>query len=281
MKERENFVDHTFLQSTLRELQLFQRSRRFWATFVAIVLIFAVTGPYGTFARMMPGARFGYWLVLHAMAWSIAIVFVVAAEILLRRWVPNMFARMIAGATIAALPIGFGIGLVNLAFFGAVPNILGSLHQSLMSIPLCLLFCGLTYLTMHQQIAMAAEGPSGEKPAIASVKTSEIRGLPSQTPILSRLKPENRGALLRLAVQDHYTEVVTSRGRELVLLRFGDALMEIGDTEGMRLHRSHWIATGHVAGLKRDNGKLFVVARDGTEMPVSRSYADTVRHRFG
>lgn len=274
-------MDHTFLQSTLRELQVFQRSWRFWATFVTVVLIFALTGPYGTFARLMPGTRLGYWLALHAMAWSTAIVFSVVAEILLRKRMASMFARMMTGSIIAALPIGFGIGLVDLAFFGTLPTLAGSLRQSLTSIPLCLLFCFLTYLTMHRQIAVAAEGPSNEKPATTSIKTSEIRELPAQAPILSRLKPENRGALVRLAVRDHYTEVVTSRGRELVLLRFGDALREIGDTEGMRLHRSHWIAADHVAGLKRDNGKLFIVTRDGAEMPVSRPYADAVRHRFG
>jgi len=274
-------VDHTFLQSTLRELQVFQRSPRFWATFVTVVLIFALTGPYDTFARLMPGARLGYWLALHAMAWSIAIVFSVVAEILLRKRVASMFARMMTGSIIAALPIGFGIGLIDLAFFGTLPTVAGSLRQSLTSIPLCLLFCFLSYLTMHRQIAVAAEGPSNNEPATTSIKTSEIRDLPSQAPILSRLKPENRGALIRLAVRDHYTEVVTSRGRELVLLRFGDALREIGDTEGMRLHRSHWIAADHVAGLKRDNGKLFIVTRDGMEMPVSRPYADAVRHRFG
>ena len=274
-------MDYTFLQSTLRELQVFQRSPRFWATFVTIVLIFAITGPYGTFARLMPGARLGYWLALHAMAWSIAIFFSIAAEILLRKWTTSMFVRMMTGSIIAALPIGFGIGLVDLAFFDTVPTLAGSLRQALASVPLCLLFCFLTYLTMHQQIATAAEESRDGKPAAASIKTSEIRDLPSQAPILSRLKPENRGALIRLAVRDHYTEVITSRGRELVLLRFGDALMEIGDTEGMRLHRSHWIATDHVAGLRRDNGKLLVVARDGIEMPVSRPYADAVRHRFG
>ncbi|OCJ11247.1 histidine kinase [Rhizobium sp. AC27/96] len=274
-------MDHTFLQSTLRELQVFQRSPRFWATFVAIVLIFAISGPYGTFARLMPGARLGYWLALHAMAWSIAILFSVAAEILLRERMTSMFARMMTGSIIAALPIGFGIGLVDLAFFGTVPTLASSLRQALSSIPLCFLFCLLTYLTMHQQIAIAAERPTGAQPAPSAAKMAEIKQQSSQPPILSRLKPENRGALIRLSVRDHYTEVVTSRGRELILLRFGDALMEIGDTEGLRLHRSHWIAADHVAGLKRDNGKLFVLTHDGLEMPVSRPYADAVRHRFG
>nr|WP_205925893.1 LytTR family DNA-binding domain-containing protein [Rhizobium sp. P38BS-XIX] len=268
------------MQSTLRELRVIQHSPRFWATFVTIVLIFALTGPYGTFARLTPAARFGYWLVLHAMAWSIAIVFSVIAEILLRKWISSMFARMMIGSIIAALPIGFGITLVDDAFFGTAASLAGSLQQALGSIPLCALFCILTYLTMHRQIAMAAEGVDMPAMQAAPAAAPEIKTPPAQAPILSRLKPENRGALIRLTVRDHYTEIVTSRGRELILLRFGDALMEVGDTEGIRLHRSHWIATDHVASLKRDNGKLFVITRDGLEMPVSRPYAEAVRRRF-
>ncbi|MFT4000182.1 MAG: LytTR family DNA-binding domain-containing protein [Rhizobium sp.] len=274
-------MDHTFLQSTLRELQVFRRSPRFWATFATVVLIFAVTGPYGTLTRLMPGERLGYWLVLHAVAWSIAIVFSVAAEILLRHALPNMFARMMTGSIVAALPMGFGIALVDLIFFGTIPTLTGSLLQSLSSVPLCILFCILTYLTMHRQIATAAEGSGSANMAPPTPGMSEISAAPPQAPILSRLKPENRGKLMRLTVRDHYTEVVTSRGRELILLRFGDALTEIGNTEGIRLHRSHWVAADHVAGLKRDNGKLFVIARDGAQMPVSRSYAEAVRRRFG
>ncbi|ASW07140.1 LytTR family DNA-binding domain-containing protein [Rhizobium sp. 11515TR] len=273
-------MDHTLLQSTLRELQVIQRSPRFWATFVTIVLIFALTGPYGTLDRLMPVTRLGYWLVLHAMAWSIAIVFSIVAEILLRGQIASMFARMMIGSITAALPIGFGIGLVDFAFFGTLPTVAGSLHQSLGSIPLCVLFCILAYMTMHRQIAIAAGGTEFEERKTGSVAT-EHQPPASQPPILSRLKPENRGALIRLTVRDHYTEVVTSRGRELILLRFGDALAETGNIEGIRLHRSHWVAADHVSGLKRDNGKLFVVARDGIEMPVSRSYAEAVRRRFG
>ncbi|MGY5775653.1 LytTR family DNA-binding domain-containing protein [Rhizobium sp. LEGMi135b] len=274
-------MDHTFLQSTLRELRIIQHSPRFWATFVTIVLIFALTGPYGTLDRLMPGARLGYWLALHAMAWSIAIVFSVAAEILLRRHIASMFARLMIGSVVAALPIGFGIALVNLAFFGTAPSLSASLHQSLGSIPLCVLFCVLAYLTMHRQIVVAAEGSDAMEANARPTAPAEIRTVASQPPILLRLKPENRGALVRLTVRDHYTEVVTTRGRELILLRFGDALTEIGNIEGIRLHRSHWVATDHITRLKRDNGKLFVVARDGVEVPVSRSYAEDVRRRFG
>lgn len=255
---------HPFLQSTLRELQVFLHSRRFWGTFAAIVLLFAVTGPYGTMESMVFGERLAYWLTLHALAWAIAILCAVIAERLLREMVASMFARMMAGSLIAALPIGFAIGLVDYAFTGEATTLESGLYRALFAIPLCALFCLLTYMAMSQKIAEAAV-PEETSPGLS---------------ILDRLKPDNRGPLLRLSVQDHYTEVVTGRGRELVLLRFADALKETAATPGLRVHRSHWVADAHVESLKRDNGRLLIVTRDGTQIPVSRSYAEDARRRF-
>ncbi|NNU49698.1 LytTR family transcriptional regulator [Rhizobium sp. WYCCWR 11279] len=253
---------HLFLQSTLRELQVFLHSRRFWGTFAAIVLLFAVTGPYGTMESMAFGERLAYWLTLHALAWAIAILCAVAAERLLREVIVSMFARMMAGSLIAALPIGFAIGLVDYVFTGEATTLQSGLQRALFAMPLCALFCLLTYMAMSQKIAEAAAPQETPSPGAS---------------ILDRLKPENRGSLLRLSVQDHYTEVVTSRGRELVLLRFADALKETAATPGLRVHRSHWVADAHVESLKRDNGRLLILTRDGTAIPVSRSYAEDVR----
>jgi DNA-binding LytR/AlgR family response regulator len=266
----ENFVDRTFLQSTLCELQVFLRSWRFWATFAVVVLLFTITGPYGTINSMPIGMRFGYWLLVQGIAWSIAISFSVMAESLLRRQIGSMFWRMMIGSLVAALPIAASLSAVGFALDGEVPTLVSFLQQIVFTVPLCALFCLLTYMTMHSQIAAASK--------ITSLTTDRTD---SPAPILARLKPENRGPVLRLTVQDHYTEVVTNRGRELILLRFADAIRETGVIEGIQLHRSHWVASAHVERLKRDNGKLFVVTRDGTTIPVSRPYAEDVRRRFG
>ena len=81
-------------------------------------------------------------------------------------------------------------------------------------------------------------------------------------------------------MQDHYTEVVTARGRQLVLLRFADAMKETGDTPGLQVHRSHWIADADVVSLRRQAGRLHLLTGDGTEVPVSRSHAAAVQARF-
>jgi DNA-binding LytR/AlgR family response regulator len=265
-----NFVVRTFLQSTLRELQVFLRSTRFWATFAIVVLLFAVTGPYGTANSMPLATRLGYWLLVQAVAWSIAISFSVMAEILLRRQVGSMFWRMMIGSLVAALPIAASLSVIGFALNSEVPTLVSWLQQTVFTVPLCALFCLLTYMTMRSQITATSE--------IINLAVDQTE---APVPILARLKPENRGPVLRLTVQDHYTEVVTNRGRELILLRFADAIRETGAIEGMQLHRSHWVASAHVERLKRDNGKLFVVTHDGTAIPVSRPYAEDVRRRFG
>jgi DNA-binding LytR/AlgR family response regulator len=272
-QRQENFVDHTMQQSTLRQLQAFLRSPRFWTTFAVVVALFTITGPYGTLDSMPLGKRLAYWLLIQAFAWGIAIAFSVGGEIVLRKYVASVFARMMMGSLVSALPIGFGLCLIEFSLTGNAPTITSCLRQALLTVPLCALFCVLTYMTMHSGVEPATA------PAPAEVPRENVAR--PATPILKRLKPESRGLLLRLAVRDHYTEVITSRGRELILLRFADAVSETAGVPGIRVHRSHWIADTHVKTLKRDNGRLSIVTVDCTEIPVSRTYAEQVRQRFG
>jgi hypothetical protein len=84
---QENFLDHPLQQSTLRQLQAFLRSPRFWMTFAIVVALFTIT------------------------AWGIAISFSVGGEIVLRKYVASTFARMMVGSLVSALPIGLGLAL--------------------------------------------------------------------------------------------------------------------------------------------------------------------------
>ena len=78
-------------------------------------------------------------------------------------------------------------------------------------------------------------------------------------------------------MQDHYVEVTTTKGTELILIRFQYAIKEMGAIAGTQIHRSHWVTLNGMRRLKRQNGKLFVELVDGRTLPVSRTYAQTVR----
>ena len=102
-------------------------------------------------------------------------------------------------------------------------------------------------------------------------------GAAAAPPLLERLPASRRGRLLHLQMRDHYVEIHTDRGSELVLMRFGDALKELGRTEGMQVHRSHWIARAAVKKIVRRTGRTVAFLENGTEVPVSRRYARALR----
>lgn len=97
-------------------------------------------------------------------------------------------------------------------------------------------------------------------------------------PILARLPPKLRGAALyAVEAEDHYIRLHTSAGSDLVLLRFSDALAELRGIEGAQVHRSWWVAREAVESSRREDGKLLLVLRGGTEAPVSRSFTRALR----
>lgn len=91
-------------------------------------------------------------------------------------------------------------------------------------------------------------------------------------PILKRLPPAIGRDVQHVTSQDHYVEVKTKLGSELILMRFTDALDELEGLQGVRVHRSHWVAASAVARVQRSGTKVTLRLHDGTKVPVSRSY---------
>ena len=89
--------------------------------------------------------------------------------------------------------------------------------------------------------------------------------------------------LVCLRVSGHYLEVVTSEGSCLVLLPLSDAVKALGDL-GMQVHRSHWVAHRHVAGMMRRGHRTLLRVTGEREVPVSRGRVAEVRQamrRYG
>lgn len=99
----------------------------------------------------------------------------------------------------------------------------------------------------------------------------------SQPRLLERLPESRWGNVIRLSSNDHRVQVVTDKGTETILMRFADALAELEGIDGVRVHRSHWVARQAVLGQARENGRIFLTLIDGTRVPVSRGYMDAAR----
>ncbi|CAD0209051.1 LytTR family DNA-binding domain-containing protein [Agrobacterium fabrum] len=266
-------MDHPYLQSTLREMRAILQSRRLWLTFLAVLAIFILTGPFGTSETMSFADRLLYWTIVQGGAWMFAISFSVIANTILAGHIGNMLTRMMIGSLTSALPIGLLLTVTNQIFYGREMALASVLKSSLSSLPLCAIFCLLSYLTTCRSFEKVVE-------AATDINADADLDVNASIPLLERLPPQKRGELLRLSVQDHYTQIVTTRGQQLVLLRFADALKELGQTAGLQVHRSHWIADADIVSLRKQAGRLHVMTRDSTEIPVSRSYRAAVQARF-
>jgi hypothetical protein len=67
-------------------------------------------------------------------------------------------------------------------------------------------------------------------------------------------------------VRDHYVEVTTTGGQHMLLMRLTDAIDELDDLPGERIHRSHWAAAAHLRRIARRGQKQVVLLSDGRDL---------------
>jgi hypothetical protein len=95
---------------------------------------------------------------------------------------------------------------------------------------------------------------------------------------LARLPDKLQGAeLYAVEAEDHYLRLHTSKGRDLILMRLGDAIDELEGLEGAQTHRSWWVARAAVTSTERLDGRAVLTLKDGAEAPVSRGFAKALR----
>lgn len=92
-----------------------------------------------------------------------------------------------------------------------------------------------------------------------------------------RLPPELRSAaILALQAEDHYLRVFTARGDTLIHMRIGDADQVLTDEDGVRTHRSFWVARKAFKSVVRKDGRMSLQLESGQSIPVSRARIDAV-----
>ncbi|WP_421915223.1 LytTR family DNA-binding domain-containing protein [Mesorhizobium sp.] len=278
----------TLVHSTLREMQALLLSPRFWGALVAVSAILGLTGPFGTYQELQLLPRCAYWLAL-------ALVTFVAGYLAMRLTLGILFGnagaqpvRTVVAGIAAGVPVTLVVLLFNHALFGGpVPSaaevlklfVNCSLIAAAISFLSTLAGRGARGVVVNGAVPTAERAGSDAKDGLQERSPPSVSPAPQSTrPSLNdRLPHAIRGKITYLSMQDHYVEVHTDKGTALVLMRLADAIREAGDTPGLRIHRSHWVALDAVTGSRRKEGKLFLKLGESVMLPVSRSYADAVR----
>lgn len=97
---------------------------------------------------------------------------------------------------------------------------------------------------------------------------------PTIFPIVSEPKP---GQVICLRMEDHYVRVHTLAGSRLVTGPFERVIAGLGNQEGMRVHRSWWVARAAVVGVVADGRNLRLELSGGLSAPISRASVARLR----
>lgn len=257
----------------------------------------AVAGPFGTGQILTAGPRLMFWTVMVVATYSAGML---ASEVAWQSAGQRVspLRALVLGAIAPALVVPPVVLAVNLVMLGT-PYPFDGLAAFVVSLSLVGGAVGtLAHLGLRQASAiphalprlsvhvapLAALGlltPSSApglfvEPVSGSHSAEALPKLPGRL-LLDRLQPEDRAPLVALSGKNHYVLVRTLKGETRLLMRLSDAIGEVGDTPGLQVHRSHWVAQDRVDGVRHDGTRLSLRMATGPDIPVSRASIPALR----
>ena len=259
----------SLVQLTLRRWVEIATSGRFYLLVTGFIIAGALLGPFGTVQELSLFERLAISLQLNIMCWFFGVVIAVPTRLALQRvGVPTIASVCLSCAAAAMVIIpgwAYALGfLLNLTF---------EWHQL---VEHAILFTALVIVITLALLGSrgAVEGHdsdgSGRDQMTFDISSRTPRD-PDRCPLQSRLPKEKRGILYAMVAQDHYVEMITNKGSELVLMRLSDAADLANPQFGMRIHRSAWISLFGIEALSKNGRRRYVTLRNGRELPVARS----------
>lgn len=224
---------------------------------LAATLVLAVIGPFGTFTALAFPARLAFWAAIVPLNW-------LQTE-LVARWLSGRLkgaAMPVAASLLSAAPATAEV--MVLVRWMEVEQTLGPAS----------LYGVVAVLTVA--ISMVVWLIRRPPPLLAPADAAAPCPTPD-TPFLRRIPPRLGRELLCLGTEDHYLRVYTPLGDDLILMRMRDAEDELAGMEGLRVHRSWWVARDAVRAIRRDGDRLALDLINGLSVPVSRANVAAVR----
>ena len=241
--------------SALRELRSGLSKRPVIVGVLALGVLLGISGPFDTL-RILPMAplRIVYWVIVVALTFAtgnFASVLVHKAMKYRPKWLNILLSTCVIGIVVTIV-----LSVLNLIVFGIWPSTwVEVLNQ----------FVIVTLISAVVEIGSFALGTGSQTQSENAVA------------LMQRLPWEKRGPLVSLSAEDHYVRVTTTNGTKLLLIRLLDAIKEVGDTRGMQIHRSHWVALDQIQKVERSGDRGKVTMKDESSCPISRKYMPDLR----
>lgn len=237
---------------------------------VAVGVVLAALGPFGSFAIGSFGARLAYWIPAALIGYVIFRPTTLAALQIARRLDLSELGAAVVGVLVAAVPASFAIAYLGGYRPGAEPS-----FDQLFQLYIQVAVIGVLVMTVFILIGRNASTPARSADALADAP-AVTRPAPI-APFLDRLPGAWADRLVALEMEDHYVRAHGPETSALILLRMRDAEAELGAINGMRIHRSWWVARSAVEKVLRDGRGYKLRLTNGLEPPVARDRVAALR----
>lgn len=237
-----------------------------------------------------------FWTTISLGVWTIFEAVTRGVAVVLRPWMPGLLVVLLVAMPIASIPGRSFIYLMvdlfaTLRIDGDVPPLPPPYSLSwpffeshLRSWGGFFTFWGAANLVLVELLGFSRFGFAARKQVPSAMV--ETNGSPQETlpakplpRIVTRIPPQLGTDLLALCAQDHYLKVHTPYGSAMILYSLSEAIEELDSAglQGLRIHRSHWVARAAVARVVSEGRGYLVHLTNGLELPVGPSYIALLR----
>lgn len=268
----------------MREIVKDQTPDRRIVVYALAIFVCVFLGPFETGQDLELWDRVAFWTVgISAVGFFIETCVLTALQ---SAWLSRMplFFQLVIGSGIGSIPgtsfmialnrvfrpehldgVGFPVLWLKVTIMAILISGMEILIWSRFKTPSTSLSTPPSSLTQPSAAPQAAT----TNPRLQSYKTSRLRmRLPA------RLR---EGQIISMSMQDHYVEITTTFGNDMLLMRLSDAIDLLDGKPGVQTHRSHWAARSHAKSLTKVARRHELFLSDGRSLPVSSSYKDTVK----
>jgi len=243
-----------------------------WVAMIAIAVALAALGPFGSFALGSFGARLAYWIPAALLGYAIFRPTTLAAILIARRLALPEFPAAVVGTLVAALPGTFAIAYLGGYRPGAGPGF-EELFQLYVQVGLIGVLVMVIFVLIERRPSDANRSLQSHRPDSQAGSSPPLATEPPvepTVPFLDRLPAAWRHRLIALEMEDHYVRAHGPGISTLILLRMRDAEGELKGIDGLRVHRSWWVARRAVESVVREGRTVRLRLEGGLEAPVAR-----------
>lgn len=235
-----------------------------FAVAVTVGVFVGVIGPYGSYLNGAPGPRVFHFVVCFCVGTLVFGVLQRLAVAGAERWKLPVWPVIGLALLVGCVPLALFISWLATTLWPFLRERIGPLEWYAQ----CVFLSGpiLSFVVVRRVLKARARRES----LVAGLDT------PSPTAMAPSGAPPVSGEVLCLRMEDHYVRVHTLNGSRLVPGPFERVIAGV-DREGMRVHRSWWVAREAVTGVVADGRNLRLTLRGDLTAPVSRASVAKLR----